>query len=91
MMVAVVPADRVPAVTAFVIAVARSPIVSGDDALYPSDPPVAASLMVVTISGVSRVDILRGVAVDPAEDVNVVEACTKGGVLLDVPPKRYVP
>jgi hypothetical protein len=50
--------------------------------------PVVASLMVVTEPVASTVAVVRGLAVDPCVEVYVVEAATKGAVLLAVPPKR---
>jgi len=50
------------------------------------DLPVVASLMVVTEPAVSVVEEASGLAVDPCDDVYVVEAATKGGVVDAVPP-----
>jgi hypothetical protein len=86
-MIALVPAESVPAATALEMAVASVATVSPAAALKTKVLPVVASLTVVTEPAVNAVEVDRGLATDPVVEVKVDEAATKGGVLLAEPPK----
>jgi hypothetical protein len=86
-MVAVVPADRVPAAAALATAAERFEMDSPAVTVKVKVLPVDASLTVVTEPAVNGKVADKGGAVEPCAEVYVVEAATKGGVLLADPPK----
>ncbi len=69
LMVAVVPADKVPLETAVATAACNVAMVSPAFALKVIVSPVVASLMVVTDPAFNDVVVARGVAVDPFAEV----------------------
>jgi hypothetical protein len=86
LIVAVVPADSVPAAAALATAAERLEMVSPAVTVKVKVLPVDASLIVVTEPAVRGKVADKGGAVDPWAEVYVVEAATNGGVLLAVPP-----
>jgi len=72
--VAVVPAESVPAVTALVMAVWRSEILSPAAAVNTKVPPVAESVILVTEFAVNAVVVRSGLPTDPCVEEKVVGA-----------------
>ena len=91
LMVAVVPAERMPADAAPAIAVERDEMFSPGITVKANVFPVAASLTVVTDPAVKGKVAVNGNRTVPCVDVKFVEAGANGGVLLDNPPKTYAP